>query len=341
MTSNPSPFESKAVVLTGGVVAYNEERNIGAALRSLQEQCLPAGTRWGDIWVVASGCLDRTAEIAQGMALSDQRIHVIIEPKREGKAHALSEVLRRATGDYVVFLNADAIAGRGAVGELLHAAAGHAKPLAVMGRPVVSRGGNDLLANALRLQWALHDELHREMLGDAGGTHLSDELLLMSLPGIPEIPHGIINDGSYIGGWLTCHGGERLYATEAIASVEIASTFADHLLQRRRIRVGHVQSYRATGVAPVPTSFPGYFIDRPAQAGRLLRRALRRSQSTWRTFAFLALAELVALGLAAWDALPPQRDYARWERIHANLADHPEPGAPLGSPGGRSAAYYR
>src|SRR5580693_4068674 len=41
-------------LLTGGMVAYNEEANIGPALRSLLEQELPDGVAWDAIWVVAS-----------------------------------------------------------------------------------------------------------------------------------------------------------------------------------------------------------------------------------------------------------------------------------------------
>ncbi|MGA7923167.1 MAG: glycosyltransferase [Thermoplasmata archaeon] len=329
------------IVLTGGIVAHNEERNIAEAVRSLQDQCLPVGTQWGNMWVVASGCRDRTVEIAQRIAAADSRVHVVIEDQREGKAHALTEVLRRAEGDFLVLLNADAVAAPYAVSEMLRTSRGHARPLAVMGRPAVTTEMHGRLAEALRLQWALHDELHREILESGEGTHLSDELLLLSLPGVPSIPDGIINDGSYIGAWLTQQGGARLYAPGAVATIQTASRVADHLRQRRRIRVGHVQSHRETGIAPVPTSFPRYFLDRPTAAMCLLRRAMKQSHATWSQFAALAVGELTALGLAAWDRVPPRRDYVRWQRIRTSPELRREKDPSLGSPGGRSAAFYR
>ena len=132
----PNAVGSPAI-LSAGIVAHNEERNVERAVRSLLDQNLPSGVRWKNLWIVASGCTDRTVEVANRLAEKDPRVRVITEPDRMGKAHALQEVFRRAEGDAVVLLNSDAQAEPGAVGELVRVGLAQPTPFAVMGRPVV------------------------------------------------------------------------------------------------------------------------------------------------------------------------------------------------------------
>ena len=145
---------ARSGVLAGGVVAYNEERTIRAALLSLLDQELPPGVAWNTIWVVASGCTDRTVEEAGLVAARDPRVRLVVEPVRTGKATAVTEVLRRAQGDAVVLLNADARAMPGAVAALWEAAEGH--PALVRGDGAqrgAARGGRpDLRGDAAILE---------------------------------------------------------------------------------------------------------------------------------------------------------------------------------------------
>jgi hypothetical protein len=321
--SNGPPTSSDRVdlrVLAGGVVAYNEEQHLERALDSLLRQTLPSGWRWGTVWVVASGCTDRTVEIAERMAAVDARVRVLVEPERAGKARALGQILRRASGDALVLLNSDARAGTGSVSELLRTADGCAAPFAVMGRPLPVSERRDLVGAMVRLLWNVHDEFHRVTLAHGEGTHLSDELLLLSLPMAPTLPDGIINDGSFFGAWLTQHHGRRLYAPAAAVETETPRSFRDHLTQRRRILIGHRQVARLVGIAP--SALPRYALARPRQALALLRRAFRRGEHRWRDLFLLGAGEVAATVLATWDRLPPQKDHVRWRRI--NVPSAPE-----------------
>ena len=294
-------------------MAHNEERNLERAVRSLLDQELPPDTVWHTLWIVASGCTDRTTGIAERLAKEDSRIRVLVEPQRMGKAHALREVLQRAHGTALVLLNADARAEPGAVASLLRVGLGHTPPFAVMARPVVRSDSGARWSEELRLMWSLHHEFHLELQQLGGGAQLSDELILLSLPSFPPLPDGIINDGSYFGVWLSQHGGHRLYAPEAWVTIETPRRLRDHLSQRRRINVGNEQITAVLGAAP--TTLAGYALRRPGQAFGVVRRSIRAQRNGFLRFGGLALTEIAAKGLAIWDRLPPAKDHVRWRRI--------------------------
>src|SRR5215470_15237155 len=78
-----------------GIMAYNEEANIGHALRAVLEQQGPS-ICVEEVIVVASGCTDRTVPIVAGIALQEPRVRLCIQEKREGKASAINLLLKQA-----------------------------------------------------------------------------------------------------------------------------------------------------------------------------------------------------------------------------------------------------
>jgi hypothetical protein len=261
---------------------------------------------------VASGCTDRTVEIARSVAESDDRVALLVERERRGKAAALGEVLRRAEGESLILLNSDAIASPGSVRALLAKAHGKARPFAVMGRPrapTPDRSGG--WVGSLGWMWVLHHELHLEMLSDGTGAHLSDELLMVSLPAFPWIEDGVINDGSYCAVWLQSHRGGCWYAPEAEVAVDVPRSPRHHLTQRRRIHVGNAQVAARLGRAP--TTVVRYLFEQPRRTLRGVRRAIAEDHGI-RHLARVGALEIAAHGLALWDRIPPRRDHVLWKR---------------------------
>jgi glycosyltransferase involved in cell wall biosynthesis len=310
--------------LAGGLVAHNEEAHIEPALRSLLEQKLPDGVVWSRIWVVASGCTDRTVERARKLAAQHPEVEVLDEPTRQGKAHAISQIFSRAEGDALVLLNSDAVAHPGAVKALWSKARAHSPPLAVMGRPVVGSEVQGDWGESLRWMWEMHHQVHTQILSDGKGAHLSDELLLLSLPVPTRLDEGIINDGSFLAVWLAQHHGGCWYAPESHVTVDVPDSISDHLTQRRRIHVGNAQVRRLLGTAP--TTLPRFVLDQPVRALRWLISVVRRPGAS-RHVLRIAFWELVAQGLAGWDRVPPARDHTRWRRIRTNPEAPAEPTA--------------
>lgn len=312
--SRPFPRPEGVRRIAGGVVAFNDEGRVERSIRSLLAQELPPGYEWSRIWLVASGCTDRTAEVGRAIARQDPRLEVVVEPIRRGKAAAIREVLRRAEGEALVLLNSDAFALPGAVSALLRAAEGRRAPYAVMGRPVVPEDVDGIWADSVRWMWELHHVLHLELLAEGRGAHLSDELLLLSLPTPVPLGVGIINDGSFLGVWLSRHQGGCWYAPGSLVSIEVPRTVSDFLRQRRRIHVGNAQVRRLLGHPPA--TIVRYLFDEPMRALRLLGAMLRRPSGP-RHFLRIAGNELLAHALAAWDRVPPARDHIRWTRIES------------------------
>ncbi len=324
--SRPVPTTGRPLALVGGVVAFNEERNIEPALRSLLEQRLPPGAHWASIWVVASGCTDRTVPIVEAFAEAHSLVHLIVEKERGGKAQALDRILRTAEGDVLVLLNSDARAEPGSVAALLRSAADRPGPFAVMAQPVVPQGAATPVDRIVRLMWALHHEFHAASLGGGRGNHLSDELLLLSLPGVPGLPVGVINDGSYVGLWLAGRGGTLLYAPEARVAIQVPATLGDHLVQRRRILVGHAQMTRLMGRHP--STLFRLFLHDPEAAIRVLWHGIRKEPGRIVDLSLLIFPEVAAGCLALWDRLPPQRDHRNWQRIRQPARGLPSQSGP-------------
>jgi poly-beta-1,6-N-acetyl-D-glucosamine synthase len=313
--------------LVAGVPAYNTGPRLREAVRSLLSQTLPEGAEWSRVWIVVSGCTDDTAEVADGLALEDARVRVIRQATREGKASALREIFVRAEGDLLVLLNGDATAQPGSVVELLRAAERASGPFAVMGRPCLGPERNRGLGLAIQILWDLHHRLHERTLADRQGNHLSDELWLLPIPVSTSIPTGVVNDGAYLGAWLHGHGGTILYASDARVLLEIPRTPAEHLRQRRRIHWGHRQVEEILGVTP--TTWPSYAKQHPSEAVSALLGSARDHPGGVPWTAFLALIELEAMVLAAWDRYIGGKDHVLWDIVSparpANPARAPTP----------------
>src|SRR3954469_22028840 len=76
-----------------GVMAYNEEKNIGRVLTALLAK-QTNGCVIEEIIVLASGCTDRTVEIAQEFSTLNPKVKVVIQLQRQGKASAVNLFMR-------------------------------------------------------------------------------------------------------------------------------------------------------------------------------------------------------------------------------------------------------
>jgi glycosyltransferase involved in cell wall biosynthesis len=82
------------------VPAHNEEKRIGQVLKRY-------GGRGYEILVVSNGSTDRTPEMVAGFAEQDDKITLLEYPERLGKGGAVLEGFKRASGDFIGFVDAD------------------------------------------------------------------------------------------------------------------------------------------------------------------------------------------------------------------------------------------
>lgn len=95
--------------LSAVILTYNSERHIGACLQSLQSalECLPMPC---EIFVVDNGSSDQTRSILENFETTDGlTLHTILLARNEGTTVARNKALRRASGDYILILDADVV----------------------------------------------------------------------------------------------------------------------------------------------------------------------------------------------------------------------------------------
>jgi biofilm PGA synthesis N-glycosyltransferase PgaC len=84
------------------IPAYNEERNIAAKIENTLSLDYPGEQI--EILVMSNGSVDRTDDIVRGF--TDPRVKLVVMP-RPGKMEALNEGAKRASGELLVFTDAD------------------------------------------------------------------------------------------------------------------------------------------------------------------------------------------------------------------------------------------
>jgi cellulose synthase/poly-beta-1,6-N-acetylglucosamine synthase-like glycosyltransferase len=89
------------------IAAYNEQRHIEATIRNKLAQDYPADRF--DVLVVSDGSGDETDSIVARIAAEDSRVRLIRQEPRQGKTAALNLAAREATGELLVFSDANSI----------------------------------------------------------------------------------------------------------------------------------------------------------------------------------------------------------------------------------------
>ena len=137
-----------------GIMAYNEEANIGRTLDAVVSQRTVKVTLT-EIVVVASGCTDRTESIVQDWARRDPRIRLVVQPRREGKSSAINQFLPQAREKIVVLCGADLLPEADAIEQLVTPFADPAVGMTA-GRPVPVNDPGTFMGFAAHLLWDLH-----------------------------------------------------------------------------------------------------------------------------------------------------------------------------------------
>jgi cellulose synthase/poly-beta-1,6-N-acetylglucosamine synthase-like glycosyltransferase len=278
-----------------GVMAVNEAANMGNCLTSLLTQRL-ANVAIGEIIVVVSGSTDNTTAIVEEFCQRDERVQLVTQARREGKASAVNLFLRRSRFPVVVLVGADTILAPDTLENLLKP---FLEPEVGMtgGHPIPSNDPNTFMGFAAHLMWGLHHQL--ALKAPKIGELIAARRIFERIPSDSAVDEANIEP-------LICGQGYRLrYVPEAIVFNRGPATVADFLKQRRRIYAGHCQLRKQQGYAVSTMS-----------GARVLATLIGNPVWHWRWLLQTPLVvamEIWGRALGWWDYHVANRSHAVWD----------------------------
>jgi biofilm PGA synthesis N-glycosyltransferase PgaC len=301
ITNDPQTLP--ALSCSVGIMAYNEEANIGRLLNALLDQQTSCSVI-KEIIVLASGCTDNTESIVREFAARKPQIKLIVQPRREGKASAINLFLRHTQSDVVVLESADTMPEPATIDHLV---APFADPKVGMtgGHPVPTNDPRTFMGFAVHLLWGLHHQIaiQQPKLGE----------LIAFRRIFYRIPYDSAVDEASIEPLIRGQGYGLHYVPEAIVYNRGAQTVGDFLKQRRRIHAGHLKMRREQGYA-VSTMGGGHILMALLRSWQWDRRYL-----LWTP---LVIGLEVYGRILGWvDIRLKKRDHAIWEIAVTTKAD--------------------
>jgi poly-beta-1,6-N-acetyl-D-glucosamine synthase len=267
-----------------GVMAYNEEANIGQLLGILAAQ-RTSSVKVTEIVVVASGCTDKTQEIVQQWVGRDSRIRLLVQAFRQGKASAINHFLRHAREKIIVLCSADLLPVEIAIEQLVAPFADPEVGLTT-GRPVPVNDRDTFMGFVAHTLWGLHHEIN--LVNFKAGEMIAFRKIFQ------RIPYDTVVDEASLEPVIRGQGYAARYVPTAIVYNKGPDTVKDFLSQRRRIYSGHL-AVRST---------LGYSVS-TMSSWKVLRLVLRKLD--WHPRAFLCTWGVA--GLEAYGRWLGRRDY--------------------------------
>ena len=213
-----------------GVMAYNEEKNIGKLLKALLNQKLNQ-IKIKEIVVVSDGSTDKTNEIIRKFMKENKIVKLITKNKRKGKALAINRFIKTAKSEILVLESADTLPKKDCIEKLclpflkkeIGICASH---------PIPINKKSSFMGFTINLLWSLH---HRISLKS---PKFGELIAFRNI--IEKIPNTAV-DEEYIAMIMQKKGFLTKYIPNAIIFNKGPTTIKDFLKQRRRIYCGHLE----------------------------------------------------------------------------------------------------
>lgn len=218
-------------------MAYNEEANIAKSIETILSQSISTG-HIAELFVVASGCTDRTTEIVEAIAQEDGRVQLIVQERRMGKASAINLFVGAARSPILIMSGADVILREGTIDALLRHFQDPTVGM-VGAHPIPVNDESTFLGHSVHLLWRLHDLLARV------APKLGEVVAFRNV--VPSIPPDTAVDEISIQALITQLGYRLVYEPQAVIYNHGPATVKDFLRQRRRIYAGHLHVQRQQG----------------------------------------------------------------------------------------------
>jgi cellulose synthase/poly-beta-1,6-N-acetylglucosamine synthase-like glycosyltransferase len=217
------------------IAAHNEEKALPAKLANLRNLDYP-----GDliqIVIASDGSTDRTAEILREQA--PPVIPVILDTAH-GKASALNEAVKHATGDMLVFLDTRQIVDPNAISEL---AAYFADPTigAVSGELLLETVAGTSSENALGIYWTIEKNVRKLESASGSVVGVTGAIYAIRRELYTNIPRGTLLDDVFVPMHIARMGKRVVFQPSAIARDQIFSETGREFSRKVRTLTGNYQ----------------------------------------------------------------------------------------------------
>lgn len=220
------------------IAARNEEANLPAKLSNLELLNYPRDLL--QIVIASDGSTDRTPEILRE---ATPRIVPVILDESHGKANALSEAVKHATGDLLVFLDVRQSVDRDAVAEL---AACFADPSvgAVSGELLLETAEGTPSPDALGIYWKIEKMVRKLESASGSVVGVTGAIYAIRRELFTPIPQGTILDDLFVPMNIARMGRRVIFQPSAIARDRIFSEKGKEFSRKVRTLTGNYQLLR-------------------------------------------------------------------------------------------------
>ncbi len=286
-----------------GVMAHNEEANIGRLLDALINQHLHE-VEITEIIVVASGCTDRTEDIVREYMEKDPRIKLLVQERREGKTSAINLFLKHAKEDICVVESGDTLPHEAAIEHLVRMFKD--PKVGMTGAHKVPVNTPDHIAGLLtHLRLRLEHQLCLEI------PRLGELIAFRKV--FDHIPPDVSMDEAFVEALVVKRGLQVRYAPDAIVYNTGPTSIRDFVKQRRRNHAGHLYLKHKYG----------YKVS-SLENSRVIKIALKELWGAIQfiyTLGLLAVLEAWARFLGWYDFVIRKERYEVWDMAWSQKAD--------------------
>lgn len=228
----------KKYTVTIGIPAYNEENNIKHLLKDLLRQRVSSYVL-EEILVASDGSTDKTDSIVE--KVKDTRVVLLSNARRQGKAARENDIIARAKGDILVFLDADTvISDRLFIEEIITPILkGEADMTSGAIEPLPAKGFFErVLEVSMKLKTILFESYH-----GANNVNTCNGPVRAMTKKLYKRIHFELNDGEDMYSYYACKsfGARFVYTKRTVIRYRLPTTLRDHLKQSLRYRSAQKQ----------------------------------------------------------------------------------------------------
>jgi cellulose synthase/poly-beta-1,6-N-acetylglucosamine synthase-like glycosyltransferase len=219
-----------------GIMAYNEEKNIGELLERLLNQKINK-VHIKEIIVFSDGSTDRTNKIVKDFSKKHDIINLIEQKNREGKVSVINKFLKRAKSEILVMESADTIPAYTAIESLCSPLINN-KIGITTARTIPVNKNKGFMRFLIDLNWKIHNKLSEVK------PKFCELIAFRNV--INFIPKTCV-DEEYISAKIVEKGFIAKYVPSAVFYTKGPENLSEFVNQTRRNFWGHLELKKETG----------------------------------------------------------------------------------------------